>query len=462
MKKKLVAAMMAAVMTIGLLAGCGGSGDSAGGDAAADNASAGDAATEDAAPAEPQQAEVAEATTEDVTIKVALWDYSNTEYYKTIFDAFQAQYPNISIDVVEFTADEYEDVVTTQLGGKQDFDVVFMKGTPKLAALVNQGHVYAIDDLLANDADFNKDAYAGLVDELSLDGHTYALPFRYDNNLLYYNKDLFDAAGVPYPEDGMSMADYHELAKKLTSGEGNDKVFGAHVHTWASNVYMYPARTEAYKFDDPTTYNSLLDYYNEILAMQDEGLVQDYGMLKSSNIHYSGVFYNQQAAMMQMGTWYINMLFENVGEGKENNFNWGVCSIPNNDGMGLGNCIGGVTPVCIGAYATHPAEAWQFIKYICGEEGAKVLASCGIIPGYSSPAVGEIFDAAPQTYPNAPEGLSKYMNCEKNLPEQPMNAKGGEISTIVDEEHSAIMTKSITAEEGVQNMIDRVNAALGQ
>lgn len=459
MKKKLVAAMMAAVMTIGLLAGCGGGSDASTGN---DTGAESDAPAEDAAPAEPQQAEVAEATSEDVTIKVALWDYSNTEYYKTIFDAFQQQYPNISIDVVEFTADEYEDVVTTQLGGKQDFDVVFMKGTPKLAALVNQGHVYAIDDLLANDADFNKDAYAGLVDELSLDGHTYALPFRYDNNLLYYNKDLFDAAGVAYPEDGMSMADYHELAKQLTSGEGNDKVYGAHVHTWPSNVYMYSARTEAFKFDDPTTYENLIPYYNEIVAMQDEGLVQDFGMLQASNIHYSGVFYNQQAAMMQMGTWYINMLFENVGEGKENNFNWGVCSIPNNDGMGLGNCIGGVTPVCIGAYATHPAEAWQFIKYICGEEGAKVLASCGIIPGYSSDAVGAIFDAAPETYPNAPEGLSKYMNCEKNLPEQPMNAKGGEIDTIIKEEHSAIMTKSITAEEGVQNMIDRVNSALGQ
>ena len=54
------------------------------------------------------------------------------------------------------------------------------------------------------------------------------------------------------------------------------------------------------------------------------------------------------------------------------------------------------------------------------------------------------------------------MNCEKNLPEQPMNAKGGEIDSIIQEEHSAIMTKSITAEEGVQNMIDRVTTALGQ
>lgn len=444
-KRRMAAGFMAAAMVLGTLAGCGGGGT-----------------TETAAPAEtttaaPVQAEVKEATGEDVTIKVALWDYSNTAYYKTMIDAFQEKYPNVTVEVVEFTADEYDNVVVTQLSSKQDFDVVFTKGTPALSALIKQGHIYALDDLIAADDSFDPANYSGLVDQLSLDGHTYALPFRYDNNLIFYNKDLFDAAGVAYPEDGMTMAEYHELAAKLTSGEGNDKVYGAHVHTWPSNVYQYPNRTEAFNFADPATYESLIPYYNEILAMQDEGVVQDYGALKSSNIHYSGVFYNQQAAMLQIGTWYINMLCENVKD-----FNWGVCAIPNNEGMSNENSIGGVTPVSIGAYAKHPAEAWQFISYVCGEESAKVLASCGIVPGYSSPAVGEIFDSLHDTYPNAPEGLSKYLSCEKNVMEQPMNAKNKEIDTIMQEQHSAIMTKSVSVEEGVQQLIDRVNEVLAQ
>lgn len=111
----------------------------------------------------------------------------------------------------------------------------------------------------------------------------------------------------------------------------------------ATNVYNYPNRTGKFNFTDPETYANLTDYYNEILAMQDEGLVQDYGVLKSSNIHYSGVFYNQQAAMLQIGTWYINMLCENVKD-----FNWGVCALPNNDGIKNENSVGGVTPVSIG------------------------------------------------------------------------------------------------------------------
>ena len=444
-RKRFWAAMLAGMMAVGALTGCGSS--SSGGSTETTAAGASQAAPSD----------VAQATGEDVTIKVALWDYSNTAYYKTIIDTFQEKYPNIKVEVVEFTADEYDNVIVTQLSGKQDFDVVFTKGTPALSALIKQGHIYALDEYIKSDESFNPDNYSGLVDQLTLDGKTYALPFRYDNNLIYYNKDLFDAAGVDYPQDGMTMAEYHELAAKMTSGEGNDKVYGTHVHTWPSNVYQYPNRTGKFYYSDPETYESLKDYYNEILAMQDEGLVMDYGVLKSSNIHYSGPFYNQQTAMLQIGTWYINMLCENVKD-----FNWGVCALPNNDGIANENAIGGVTPVSIGAYAKHPAEAWQFITYVCGEEGAEVLANCGVVPGFSSDKIGEIFDSLHDTYPNAPEGLSKYLSCEKKLMEQPMNAKNKEIDSVFQEEHSAIMTKSISVDEGIQELTDRVKEVLAQ
>lgn len=424
-KRRLVAGVMAAVMVAGMVTGCGGGGTSAKG-----------------------------GKDEKVTIKVALWDYSNTEYYKTMFDAFTAKYPNITVEPVEFSADEYDNTVTTQLGGKQDFDVVFTKGTPALSALIGQGHVLALDDYIAKDSNFKKEVYSGLTDQLQMDGKTYALPFRKDNNMIFYNKDLFDKAGVPYPEDGMSMAEYHELAAKLTSGSGNEKVYGAHVHTWPSNVYGYARRVEVFDQLDTDTYMNLVPYYNEILAMQDESVVQDYGVLKSSNIHYSGVFYNQQVAMLQIGSWFINMCMENVKD-----FNWGVCSIPNNEGVGNEVAIGGVTPISIGAYAKHPEEAWTFINYVCGEECAKVLAETGIIPGYNSEEVGKILDAIPEKFPNAPEGLSKYINIDKYVVEQRMDKDAKEIDNILQEQHSAIMTKSVTVEEGLQKLIDRVKEA---
>lgn len=424
-KRRLVAGVMAAVMVAGMVTGCGGGGTSAKG-----------------------------GKDDKVTIKVALWDYSNTDYYKTMFDAFTAKYPNITVEPVEFSADEYENTVTTQLGGKQDFDVVFSKGTPGLSALITQGHVLALDDLMAKDTEFKKDAYSGLIDQLMMDGKTYGIPFRKDNNMIFYNKDLFDKAGVPYPEDGMTMAEYHELATKMTSGSGNEKVYGAHVHTWPSNVSEFARRTEKFDVLDTDSYANLKPYYDEILAMQEEGVIQDYGVLKSSNIHYSGVFYNQQVAMLQIGSWFINMCVENVKD-----FNWGVCSLPSVEGLGNEVAIGGVTPISIGAYGKHPEEAWKFIAYVTGDECAQILAKTGIVPGYNSEKVSQIFDEIPKTSPNAPEGLSKYIDIDKYVVEQRMDKLAKEIDNIYQEQHSAIMTNSVTVDEGLQKMVDRVKEA---
>lgn len=427
MKRRVLAGILVAAMTAGMLAGCG-SGSKPKSTAANDLA-------------EPEK----------VTLKVALWDYSNLEYYKTMFASFMEKYPNINIEPIEFAADEYDNTLTTQLGGKQDFDVVFTKGTYALSSLIQQGHVLPLDELIAGDSSFNKDNYQGLVDQLGLGGKIYGIPFRKDNNMIFYNKDLFDAAGVEYPTDGMTMAEYHELAARMTSGTGNDKVYGAHVHTWPSNVNQYARRIEAFDYLDKETYFSLKPYYEEILAMQDEGLIQDYGSLKSSNIHYSGVFYNQQAAMLQMGSWFINMLCENA------KFNWGCCSLPNEKGTGNDVGVGGVTPVSIGAYGKHPEEAWKLITYICGEEGASVLAKAGIVPGYGSPAIYQIFDDIPKTHPNAPENLSAYLDLDKFVIEIGMDEMAKTVDTIFKEEHSAIMTKSVTIDEGLQRIYDRVS-----
>ena len=71
------------------------------------------------------------------------------------------------------------------------------------------------------------------------DGNFYAVPFRSDFWVLYYNKDLFDAAGVEYPSNDLTMEDYDALARKMTSGSGDTKVYGCHYHTWRSAASLF-------------------------------------------------------------------------------------------------------------------------------------------------------------------------------------------------------------------------------
>ena len=66
------------------------------------------------------------AMAEDVTIRVALWDYSNTEYYKTMINGFKEANPGIDVEVIEFSAAEYSDTIVVKMAAEEDYDVIFL------------------------------------------------------------------------------------------------------------------------------------------------------------------------------------------------------------------------------------------------------------------------------------------------------------------------------------------------
>ena len=85
----------------------------------------------------------------------------------------------------------------------------------------------------------------------------------------------------------------------MTSGEGNDKKYGALFHTWQACVQNWAVQDGKHTILD-TDYSFMKPYYEMALRMQDEGTVMDYSTLKTGNIHYSSVFMEGQCAMMPM------------------------------------------------------------------------------------------------------------------------------------------------------------------
>lgn len=127
-------------------------------------------------------------------------------------------------------------VLATQLAGSADLDVVTVKDIPGYANLINLDYLKPLNEVLTRDTgDFN-----GTIEQLTTDdGNFYAVPFRSDFWVLYYNKDLFDKAGVEYPSNDLTMEDYDALARKMTSGSGDTKVYGCHYHTWRSAASLF-------------------------------------------------------------------------------------------------------------------------------------------------------------------------------------------------------------------------------
>ena len=82
--------------------------------------------------------------------------------------------------------------------------------------------------------------YNGMAEQLTVDGELYEMPWRSDFWLLYYNKDIFDEAGVDYPTNDMTVKEYDELARSVAkTGFGDEQIYGSHYHTWRSAVQLF-------------------------------------------------------------------------------------------------------------------------------------------------------------------------------------------------------------------------------
>jgi multiple sugar transport system substrate-binding protein len=404
------------------------------------------------APASGAAAE-APAEGEAVTLRMTAWDVATTPYWQAVIDAYEAQNPNVNVELIEISSAEYQDKVNVMLSGGEDVDVITVKDIPGYSAMLTRNQIIPLNSLIEADG-LDLSVYSGAAEELTYEGNIYALPFRSDIWVLYYNKDLFDAAGVPYPTNEMTWPEYDALARQMTSGEGADKVYGGHHHTWRSTVQLATVQ-DGENTVVATDYSFMQPIYDMIVGMQNDGVIMDFGSLKAGSTHYSGVFLNQQVAMLPMGSWFTGRLLAAKDAG-EADFNWGMVKFPVPEGVEPGTTAGTLTSLAINANSQNQDAAWDFIKFYSGPEGAKVLAETGNLPAIRDEAVLAAFaemDGFPAESVDALQATTVRL-------ELPMHPKVGAVEQILNEEHELIMTNSISVEEGLANMTRRVNEAL--
>ena len=442
MWKKATALMLALLMVAGLAA-CG-NGNADGSQSPANSP---------AASGSPANSTEPGSTDEEVTLKWAVWDINLTTYYQPLIDAYVADHPNVKIEMVDLGSSDYQNALITQLTGNADLDVVCVKDIPGYANLVKGGY---LSDMSGEGIDAS--LYGGTIEQISVDGKFYALPFRSDHWVIYYNKDLFDAAGVDYPTNDMTIAEYDELARKVTSGTGAGKVYGSHFHTWRSAPSLFAVLDGQHTVVDGS-YDFMKSTYEWVLAEQNDGICQDYGTLKATSTHYSGVFFNEQCAMMNMGSWFIPTQIEKVKSGESLADNWGIVKYPHPEGVPAGTTLGTITSVAVNAASEKQAAALDFVKFVGGEQGAEIIAKTGTFPAIKSDAVLDEL-AKMDGFPTD-EASKEALSTTQVYLEMPMHDKAADIEGVLNEAHDGIMTGAMTIDEGIQKMNDEVSALLG-
>lgn len=441
-----------------LLAGCGDDGSqsaASGSDApasqqASSEASAGSAAADTNSGAE------------EVTLKWAIWDQETTAYWGDIKEAYETAHPGVTVEMVDLGSTDYMTVLATELSGSgSDFDVVTIKDVPGYATLVQKNSIIPLDDYISADGvDLSK--YAGATDQVTVDGSLYELPFRNDFWVLFYNKDLFDAANVAYPTNDMTFEEYDALARQLTDTTFGSQVYGAHYHTWRSDVQLFGVLDGEHTILDGE-YSFFKPYYEMVLNQEADGVCRKYTDLKTEGLHYSAAFSGGDVAMMNMGSWFIATMMTNLQTGEYDSSlcgNWGIVKYPHAEGVEPGSTLGTITGLAVTSASDTPDAAWEFVKWVSGEEGAEVMASSGNFPAIMTDEVVNLITGL-EGFPTD-DASKEALNVSNLYLEVPYAPNVSEINSVLDSYHGSIMTGEMSIDDGIAAMNTEVSKILAQ
>ncbi|MGQ2915068.1 ABC transporter substrate-binding protein [Microbacterium aurantiacum] len=390
-----------------------------------------------------------------ITLTLSGWSLDTTPEFQALADAFTEQNPDVTVELMGYDAAEYNTLLTADLAARSGPDIITQKEVKFVPTFVEGGQLLDVSDVELPDGISGAGSY-------EVDGASYAVPYRNDSWVLFYNKAMFDAAGVDYPDGSWTWDDYEAAAEELTAGltgAGMD-ARGAYQHSWQSTVQGFAnAQTGSDILEGE--YGYMAPYYQRVLDMQDAGAQIDFNTAGANQLTYQGEFGTQKAAMLPMGTWYVATLIAQQASGDAQDFEWGIAPIPQESASTAGTDNVPVTfgdPTGFGINAaideSKVQAAKDFLAFAAGEEGAQILAEIGITPALLTDPVVETYfavDGAPT------DELSLFaFSTHEVLPENPTSNRTAAIQGILGDMHSAILSGSTSVEDGIAEAQERV------
>jgi len=211
------------------------------------------------------------------------------------------------------------------------------------------------------------------------DGTRYGLPKFHGALALYYNKDLFDAHGVGYPDETWTVDDYRDAMLQLTLDTDNDgatDVWGGmidvswdrvqvHVNAWGGNL-VDPADPSSCAMDDAPAV-AAIEWLRA--RMWDDKVMAT--LLDVQNLSTRDAFIAGNVATIEDGSWALKDILA------EAPFRVGVAPLP----AGPAGRVTLATTDGFGIYAgtQHPEEAWQLLKFLISDEYALAMARANFL-----------------------------------------------------------------------------------
>lgn len=387
---------------------------------------------------------------EEVTIRYGLWDSNQEPTLRAIADKFEEQNPNIKVEIELTPYKDYFTTLETAATGGTAPDVFWMNA-PNVTKYVRGGMLTELSDYIAGSETVAKEDFPeSLINLYTVDGGWYGMPKGFDTVAVWYNKEIFDNAGVAYPTDDWTWDDFVSIAEQLTDTDNG--IYGAAVQLdeqagWYNTIglfggYVISEDKKTSGFGDPNTIAGIQCWKDLI----DKGVSPSYAQL--SDTSSNTMFESGKLAMQWNGSWAVPE-YIGIDEIKDK---IDVVSVPSVNGEkscvihGLGNVIF--------AKSEHPDEAWKFVEFLGGKEAMTMQAEAAIDISARTETTSIWVEAHPEY------NLQVYMDAAQYAYPYPASANTSAWQSPMYDEVYAAFNGDKTVEEACASLEATMNDAL--
>jgi multiple sugar transport system substrate-binding protein len=323
-----------------------------------------------AAPAEAEEPAEAPAQVEEVQepvkLTLTMWGSQlDVDTYTKRVEMAKEKYPNISVEVIYIPTD-YAQKLQTMIAGGTGPDI--MELAEDATTYASKGQIIPLDEFINQSGTDIKSRFApGMIDWFTYEGKLYAMPDRSGAMILYYNKDMFDKAGVAYPSKSWTWNDFLTAAQALTIRDGDEVTqYGFANISWWPYWMSFMWANGGGIFDEtgmpavntPENIDAVQFYNDLVWKHQVSPTPEEYANM--GNPGPDQLFAQKKLAMELTGFWNLQSL-KDVPD-----LNWDIAP--------MWQQKQGATPafgngLAISKDSKHPEEAYKVLEFLSSVEG---------------------------------------------------------------------------------------------
>jgi len=302
---------------------------------------------------------------------------AETAQLENVIAAFEAANPGITVEASRYAYDDFKPALLTSLAGGEAPDTARMD-IAWVSEFADQDALKRLDGVMPGFEDIIAGTFPGPLSTNYWEGAYYGLPQNTNTQVLLWNGDAFDAAGISVPT---TMADFADAACTLTQGEEQYGYALGGTYFWAPAPVFY-AMGGAVVDDAITTATGYVNGEGSVAAFTllkelfDEGCISPNvlgGGIGTADGHATGLY-----SMIIDGPWMVD-----IYKGNYPDFEVNFAPIPTGPDGTTSSVVGGEDVVIFDGTENADA-AMKWAAFLLSEESQKMMAEVGVIPTLSS------------------------------------------------------------------------------